>query len=99
MRSLNSIELAAIGGGDLATNVVTTAGVTIGSGLGTVIGTALGGPFGAIIGAGIGAGTGSALGEFTPDIGRAIKEHVIDNPDVRAGMILTDMAFKAFFGH
>lgn len=97
MKVLTENELSCANGGDLAPNVLATSAITIGSGLGAVAGTLLGGPVGGAIGAGVGAGAGTAVGEYSRDIVHAVSEAVLNNDDIRTGMIATDFFLKSLF--
>ena len=97
MKVLTENELSRTNGGDLAPNVLATSAITIGSGLGAVAGTLLGGPIGGAIGAGVGAGAGTAVGEYSHTIVNAVSEAVLNNNDIRKGMIATDFLLKSIF--
>lgn len=97
MKVLTVNELSCATGGDLATSVIATSSITIGSGLGAVAGTMLGGPVGGAIGAGVGAGAGTVMGEYSHEIVNSVSDAVLNNDDIRKGMLATDFVLKSIF--
>ncbi len=93
MKCIDANTLTTISGGDIAANITTTTAVTAGSSLGAIAGTVLGGPIGSAVGASIGAGLGTAVGEYSHDIAKAI----VENEDIRKGMLVTDLLLKSIF--